>query len=69
MSYLLKFDVRCLPFQVTSIKNKIKNTEFIHRFHWEVYFNIFFSVYLAFQATTHKPAWNTPGDFDVSTSK
>lgn len=33
------------------------------------YFNIFFSVYLAFQATSHKPAWNNFRDFDVSTSK
>lgn len=38
---------------------------FIMRF----YFNIFFSVYLTFQARSHKPAWNNFGDFDVSTSK
>lgn len=38
-------------------------------FHYEVYFNMFFWVYLAFQAIHHKPSWNDAGDFYVSTSK
>lgn len=62
----LPFELVChiwfaLPFLLTSTTQNY--IIFIYCFHYWVYFNILFSVYLTFQGTSHKPAWNNAGDF------